>query len=225
MWSSSQKEKKTWGQQREEVAWSGPPGKSHPSPPLPAWSPLRSATTQSNSCVLRVLESGHWGCVRHTRVTLSKPFLQDSVLGLETERWKVSALGDRVPPTLLARKWGAGPSCLLSTSWCWAMGTSRWVEAQRREGTMLETHSMSPRPLQARGKLCVSQLSNRFDWSPRVRSIQDAVGSWTPRVACRVGSYRTGPDPCPTWDTEAQAKVLVFCTPHPGHKTPVTSQG
>lgn len=64
------------------------------------------------------------------------------------------------------------------------------------------------------GGICVSQLSNRFDWSPRVRSIQDAVGSRTPRVACRLGSYRTGPDPCPTWDTEAQAKMLSFCTPH-----------
>lgn len=156
MWSSSQKEKKTWGQQREEVAWSGPPGKAHPPPPLPAWSPLRSATTQANSCVLMALKSGRCGCERDTRVTLSEPFLQDSVLGLETERWKVSASGDRVPPMLLTRKQGeeggSGPSCLLSTLCRWAMGTSRWVEAQRREGTMLETHSMSPSPLQAWGE-------------------------------------------------------------------------
>lgn len=41
-------------------------------------------------------------------MTLSEPFLQDSVLGLEMERWKVSASGDRVPPMLLTRKQGEG---------------------------------------------------------------------------------------------------------------------
>lgn len=59
-----------------------------------------------------------------------------------------------MPPILLARKWGTGTSHLLGTFPHWAMGTSGWVGAQRRKGTVLESHSVQPR-LGYGGKLCV----------------------------------------------------------------------
>lgn len=81
---------------------------------------------------------------RHIKVALSHPFLQDSALGLETELWNVLASEDLVPPTPLARKWGAGTPDLTQHLPHWAKGTSRWVGAQRRNGTMLVSPGMQP---------------------------------------------------------------------------------
>lgn len=53
---------------------------------------------------------------------------------------------------------------------------------------MLESHSMQPRLEGMWGSsVCLwPQLSNRFDQSSRLKSIQDTVGNWTTRAACRL---------------------------------------
>lgn len=52
---------------------------------------------------------------------------------------------------------------------------------------MLESHSMQPRLGHGGSFVCLwPQLSNRFDWSSRLTSIQDTVGSRTTGAACRL---------------------------------------
>lgn len=143
----------------------------------------------------------------------------------------MSATGDLVPPTLLARKWGTGISCLLSTFWCWAMGTSRWV-AQRKKGTMLESHSIQPCPGHQGSFVCFwSQISDRFKWSPRFRSIRDDVGSWTTGASCRLVTLWPGCDPCQPGKLRHQHPCQPGTLRHPprhlssGHKTTMVFQG
>ena len=65
---SLRREKKKQGQQREEVAWAGPPGESRPAPAHPrpgprsptAWPPQGQAATQASSCGRGGLGQGHW---------------------------------------------------------------------------------------------------------------------------------------------------------------------
>lgn len=96
------------------------------------------------------------------------------------------------------------------------------MEAQSRKGTMLKSHSMWPCLGHGRSFVCFwPQLANSFDWNSRLRSIQDAVGSWKDRIACMLGIHWAGPDPWPAWDT---AKAFLFCTHDRGTRPPGLSE-
>lgn len=113
------------------------------------------------------LNWGHRGCGRYKKVA-----------GPGERAVELAGFWRSLPPILLAGKPGASAPHLLRAFPHWPMGTSRWIRAQRRQGTMLESHSTRPSLGHGGRFVCFwPQPSNRFDWSSRLESIQDSAGS------------------------------------------------
>lgn len=132
------------------MAWAGPPGESRPAPLTPRPAPTEAANNTHQFLWPKRTQvrdpgdvgdtgGGRWphrACPhgsqeKHTSIEVG---VQEAVGSVPGNLLPIHAGGQEV----------GGPSCLLSISHPWAVGVSRWVEAQREKGPILGSHSLQP---------------------------------------------------------------------------------
>lgn len=144
---SLRRKKKARGQQREEVAWAGPPGESRPAPLTLGLVPTGAANNAGQfPCALGGIGSGTLG-VWETGGEAAPPSVSPRESGEPHQHRGGAAGSGRISlrePAAHPCWWpgSGGHSCLLSTSHHWAVGASRQVEAQKDKGAVLGSHSL-----------------------------------------------------------------------------------